>query len=123
MMFDSIPASMPHVKAGKLRILAVSSGQRMAMLPDVPTVAESGIKGFSADNVFGIMAPKGTPPAQLATLAKAVRAAVENPALRERLLQQGVQLRFTPAPEFGNLVESEFRTRGKAVEQAKVKHQ
>ena len=83
MMFDSIPASMPHVKAGKLRILAVSSGQRMAMLPDIPTVAESGIKGFSADNVFGIMAPKGTPPAQLATLAKAVRAAVENPALRD----------------------------------------
>ena len=65
----------------------------------------------------------GTPPAQLATLAKAVRAAVENPALRERLLQQGVQLRFTPAPEFGKLVESEFRTWGKAVEQAKVKLQ
>ena len=123
MMFDSIPASMPHVKAGKLRILAVSSGQRMAMLPDIPTVAESGIKGFSADNVFGIMAPKGTPPAQLATLAKAVRAAVENPALRERLQQQGVQLRFTPAAEFGKLVESEFRTWGQAVEHAKVKLQ
>jgi Uncharacterized protein conserved in bacteria len=123
MMFDSIPASMPHVKAGKLRILAVSSGQRMAMLPDIPTVAESGIKGFSADNVFGIMAPKGTPPAQLATLAKAVREAVENPALRERLQQQGVQLRFTPAAEFGKLVESEFHTWGQAVERAKVKLQ
>jgi tripartite-type tricarboxylate transporter receptor subunit TctC len=123
MMFDSIPASMPHVKAGKLRVLAVASSKRVGLMPDVPTVAESGIPGFSADNVFGILAPKGTPPAAIAVLGKAVREAVENPELRQRLQQQGVELRFTPAPEFGKLVESEFRTWGKAVEDAKVKLQ
>jgi tripartite-type tricarboxylate transporter receptor subunit TctC len=123
MMFDSIPASMPHVKAGKLRVLAVASGKRIAMLPDVPTVAESGIKGFAADNVFGLMAPKGTPPEALAVLTKAVRAAVESPDLRQRLQDQGVELRFTAAPEFGKLIDEEFGTWGKAVQQANVKLQ
>jgi tripartite-type tricarboxylate transporter receptor subunit TctC len=123
MMFDSIPASMPHVKAGKLRVLAVASSKRIALLPDVPTVAESGLRGFAADNVFGVMAPKGTPPAAMAALTQAVRAAVETPELRQRLQEQGVELRFTPAAEFAKVLDDEFRIWGKAVEQAKVKLQ
>lgn len=123
MMFDSIPASMPHVKAGKLRVLAVASSKRIAMLPDVPTVAESGIPGFAADNVFGIVVPQGTPAAAIAGLTKAVRAAVEAPELRQRLQDQGVELRYTPAAEFGKVLEQEFQTWGKAVEQAHVKLQ
>jgi tripartite-type tricarboxylate transporter receptor subunit TctC len=121
MMFDSIPASMPHVKSGRLRVLAVASSKRMAMLPDVPTVAESGLQGFAADNVFGLMAPRGTPPQAMAALAKAVRAALDSAELRQRLQDQGVELRYTPADEFAKVVEQEFRTWGKAVEQAKVK--
>ena len=121
MMFDSIPASMPHVKSGKLRVLAVASTKRMAMLPDVPTVAESGMTGFAADNVFGIMAPKGTPPQAIAVLARAVRTALDSAELRQRLQDQGVELRYTPAEEFSKVVDQEFRTWGKAVEQAKVK--
>ena len=121
MMFDSIPASMPHVKAGKLRVLAVASSKRTAALPDVPTVAESGIKGFAADNVFGIMAPKGTPPAAIASMAKAVRTALESTELRQRMLEQGVELRYTPTQEFGKLVQQEFRVWGQAVKQAKVR--
>lgn len=121
MMFDSIPASMPHVKAGKLRVLAVASSQRMPMLPDVPTVEESGLKGFRADNVFGVMAPKGTPPAALEALTRAVRAAIETPELRQRLQEQGVELRFTPPAEFAKVVDEEFKTWARAVQQAKVK--
>jgi tripartite-type tricarboxylate transporter receptor subunit TctC len=121
MMFDSIPASMPHVKAGKLRILAVASTRRMAMLPDVPTVAESGLRGFAADNVFGVMVPKGTPPAAIAALTRSLRAAVENPELKQRMQEQGVELRFAPADEFAKVVDQEFRTWGRAVEQAKVR--
>jgi tripartite-type tricarboxylate transporter receptor subunit TctC len=121
MMFDSIPASMPHVKSGRLRVLAVASSKRMAMLPDVPTVAESGLKGFAADNVFGLIAPKGTPPQALAALAKAVRSALESAELRQRLQDQGVELRYTPADEFAKVVDQEFRTWGQAVAQAKVK--
>ena len=121
MMFDSIPASMPHVKSGKLRVLAVASSKRVGLLPDVPTVAEAGVKGFEANNVFGISAPKGTPPAVIATLAKAIQAAVDSPELKQRLQDQGVELKFSPTAEFGQVIEQEFRTWGKAVEMAKVK--
>ena len=121
MMFDSIPAAMPQVKAGKLRVLAVASGKRLAMLPDIPTVDESGVKGFEANNVFGISAPRGTPPAVLATLAKSIEAALASPDLKQRMEAQGVELKFTPADAFGRVVEQEFSTWGKAVEAAKVK--
>lgn len=121
MMFDSIPASMPHVKSGKLRVLAVASGKRVAMLPNVPTVDESGVKGFEANNLFGFSAPKGTPPAVIATLSKAIQTALDAPDLRQRMQEQGVELKFTPAAEFGTMVEQEFRAWGKAVEAAKVK--
>lgn len=121
MMFDSIPASMPHVKSGRLRVLAVASGKRVSMLPDVPTVDESGLKGFEANNQFGLTAPKGTPPAIVATLAKAVQGALTSPELRQRMEEQGVELKYTPPEEFGTLLEKEFRTWGKAVEMAKIK--
>jgi tripartite-type tricarboxylate transporter receptor subunit TctC len=121
MMFDSIPASMPHVKAGKLRVLAVASSKRLAMLPNVPTVDESGLKGVAADNVFGLMVPKGTPPAAIAALAKSVQAALAAPELRQRLQDQGVELRWSSDHEFARLIEQEFRTWGKAVEQARVR--
>jgi tripartite-type tricarboxylate transporter receptor subunit TctC len=121
MMFDSIPASMPLVKSGKLRVLAVASSKRISLLPDVPTVAEAGVKGFEANNVFGMSAPKGTPPAVIAALAKAIQTAVESPELKQRMQEQGVELKFSAAPEFGAVVEQEFRTWGKAVEMAKVK--
>jgi tripartite-type tricarboxylate transporter receptor subunit TctC len=121
MMFDSIPASMPHVKAGKLRVLAVASNHRVAMLPDVPTVAESGLQGFGADNVYGLMVPRGTPPQAIAALNRAVRAALEAPDVRQRLQEQGVELRYTPAEDFTKVVDHEFQTWTKVVEQAKVK--
>ena len=120
MMFDSIPASMPHVKAGKLRVLAVAASRRLAMLPDVPTIAEAGVN-FSADNHFAIMVPKGTPPQAIAALTRAVRAAVESSELKQRLQEQGVELRYTPAEEYTKVIDEEFRTWGKVVHQAKVR--
>jgi tripartite-type tricarboxylate transporter receptor subunit TctC len=120
MMFDSIPASMPHVKAGKLRVLAVASSKRLALLPDVPTIAEAGVD-FSADNHFAVMVPKGTPPQAIATLGRAIRAAVESTELKQRLLEQGVELRYTPGEEYGKVIDEEFRTWGRVVQQAKVR--
>ena len=120
MMFDSIPASMPHVKAGKLRVLAVASSKRLAMLPEVPTIAEAGVN-FSADNHFALMVPRGTPPQAVAALHRAVRAAVESPDLRQRLQDQGVELRYTPGEEFSKVIDEEFRTWGTVVQQAKVR--
>lgn len=121
MMFDSIPASMPHVKSGKLRVLAVASGKRVSMLPNVPTVDESGVKGFEANNLFGFVAPQGTPPAVVAALSKAIERVLASPELKQRLESQGVELKYTAPGEFGRMIEQEFRTWGKVVESAKVK--
>ena len=121
MMFDSIPASMPHVKSGKLKVLAVASSKRIGLLPNVPTVDESGLAGFEANNVFGITAPQGTPPAVLATLTKAIQIALSSPELIQRMQSQGVDLKFKSANEFSTTIAHEFGTWGKAVETARVK--
>jgi tripartite-type tricarboxylate transporter receptor subunit TctC len=121
MMFDSIPASMPHVKAGKLKVLAVASGKRVSSLPDVPTVQEAGVPGFEANNLFGFVVPKGTPAPAIKALSAAIQSAVAAPGMREAMEAQGVELKFTPAQEFGKMMEQEFSTWGKVVETAKVK--
>ena len=121
MMFDSIPASMPHVKAGKLRVLAVASGKRVSSLPDVPTVQEAGVPGFEANNLFGFVVPKGTPAPAIKALSAAIQSAVTAPGMREAMEAQGVELKFTPAAEFGRMMDQEFSVWGKVVEAAKVK--
>jgi tripartite-type tricarboxylate transporter receptor subunit TctC len=121
MMFDSIPASLPHIKSGKLRVLAVASGKRVESLPNVPTVDESGVKGFEANNLYGFSVPKGTPPAVIATLSRAIETVLAAPDLKQRLEIQGVELKFTPADEFARMTEQEFQSWGKVVESAKVR--
>jgi tripartite-type tricarboxylate transporter receptor subunit TctC len=123
MMFDSVPGSMPHVKSGKLKVLAVASGKRVGSLPDVPTVQEAGVPGFEANNLFGFVVPKGTPPAAIAVLSKAIESALSSPSLHQTMEAQGVELKFTPADEFGKMVDQEFKSWGRVVENAKVKLQ
>jgi tripartite-type tricarboxylate transporter receptor subunit TctC len=121
MMFDSIPASMPQVKSGRLKVLAVASGKRVSSLPDVPTVQEAGVPGFEANNLFGFLVPKGTPAAAIKALSGAIETALAAPGLRQTMEAQGVELKFTPAGEFGKMVGQEFTTWGRVVETAKVK--
>lgn len=121
MMFDSIPGSMPHVKSGRLKVLAVASGKRVSSLPDVPTVQEAGVPGFEANNLFGFHVPKGTPPAAIKVLAGAIETALAAPELRQSMEAQGVELKYTQADEFGKMVAQEFSTWGQVVETAKVK--
>ena len=121
MMFDSIPSAMPHVKSGRLRVLAVASGKRVGSLPDVPTVQEAGVTGFEANNLFGFMVPKGTPGPAVKVLSDAIESAIGAPGLRQSMEAQGVELKFTPADEFGKMVAQEFSTWGQVVTSAKVK--
>lgn len=88
-MFFANAASLPLVREGKLRALAVSSRERLPAAPELPTVAESGFPGFEAVAWFALFAPRGTPPAIVAQLEAAARQAVAGPALRERLLALG----------------------------------
>ena len=93
-MFDNAPSSLPHVQSGKLRAIAVTSAQRLPMLPEVPTLAESGFPGLDVQSWFGLAAPAGTPAPVIAQLNKALNQALDTPEVKKRLQD----LAATPAP-------------------------
>jgi len=90
-MFDNLPSSLPQIKAGKLRAIAVTSLKRSPALPDVPTISESGLPGFEASSWFGLLAPAGTPAAVVARLNAEVNKWLQSAEGREQLLAQGAQ--------------------------------
>lgn len=93
-MFDNAPSALPHIKAGKLRALAVTSAQRSPFLPDVPTIAESGYPGFDVQSWFALVAPAGTPKPIIAQLNAALNKALNAPEVRQRMQE----LAATPEP-------------------------
>ncbi|RZL98439.1 MAG: tripartite tricarboxylate transporter substrate binding protein [Variovorax sp.] len=93
-MFDNTPSALPHVQAGRLRAIAITSATRSPLLPDVPTVAESGYPGFEVQSWFALAAPAGTPRPVIEKLNAELDKALANPALRKRL----VDLAATPEP-------------------------
>jgi len=110
LMFDNLPSSMPQIKAGKLKALAVTSAERSAALPELPTIAEAGpLKGFEASSWFGLLAPAGTPAEIVNRVQQETAKALATPALKERLLSQGaIPSGNTPA-EFAKLIAAETR--------------
>jgi tripartite-type tricarboxylate transporter receptor subunit TctC len=91
-MFDNLPSSMQLIRSGKLKALAVTSSQRSAALPDVPTVEQAGgpaLKGFEASSWFGLLAPAGTPPEIVNRLQQEAAKSLQTPAIKEKLLAQG----------------------------------
>lgn len=93
-MFDNAPSAMPHVKAGKLRAIAITSRERSTLLPDVPTVAESGYPGFEVQSWFGLAAPAGTPKEVVSKLNAALNKALAAPDLQQRF----ADMLATPTP-------------------------
>ena len=106
-MFDNLPSSLPHVQAGKLRPIGVTSPQRLDSLPDTPTLAESGYKGFEAVTWFGILAPAGTPAPIVARLNKAINAALQQPDVADKLRSEGGDVLGGTAEQFGTLLKAE----------------
>ncbi|MYN11864.1 tripartite tricarboxylate transporter substrate binding protein [Pusillimonas sp. TS35] len=121
MMFDSVTGSMPLVKGGKLKYLAVASGQRVSLLPDVPTLKESGIANVVADNQFGLFAPKGTPPDIIATLSAALEQSLKNPKLITAMAAQGAELRYGPPDALAKVVNNEHAFWGNVVKEANIR--
>ena len=109
LMFDNLPSALPHVKAGKLVALAVTSSARSAALPAVPTVAEAGVKGFEATSWFGLLAPAGTPADIVQRIQQESAKALASPALKERLLSQGAIPGGMPPAEFGRFIATETK--------------
>ncbi len=90
MAIDSLPAHLPHIKSGKVRVLAVASATRAATLPDVPTMAEAGLPGYESATNYTLFAPAGTPKDILALLNKETNAVLQMPDVREKLQAQGI---------------------------------
>ena len=117
----SIASGMPHIQGGKLRGLAVTSAQRSAALPDVPTVAELGFKDFEATGWLGILVPNGTPPAVIARLNTELAKTMQNPEVRKQLLAQGVEARTSSPSEFAAFLKSEASKWGAIADKAGIK--
>lgn len=106
---DQIPSSLPHLQADALRALAVTSTERAADLPDVPTLQEEGVDDFEVVTASGILAPAGVDPEHLKTLSTALNAALNVPAVRERLSSLGTEVRPTTPSEFETFLLGEVK--------------
>lgn len=118
---DAVASLVPHIAAGKLRALAVTSGTRSAILPTVPTVAESVLPGFEGAAWYGILAPKGTPQPVVDRLQMEFKAALADPQVQERLKALGAVPQGSSPAEFGAYVASEAERWGGVIRKLGLK--
>ncbi|HJQ64401.1 MAG TPA: tripartite tricarboxylate transporter substrate binding protein [Burkholderiales bacterium] len=107
-LFGALPPLLPHVKANRIRALAISSAKRSESVPDVPTVAESGYPGFNVTLWLGFFAPRGTPPAVIKRLESALVAVASSAETKEQMLKQGLEAHSAGSAELGKLLKSEI---------------
>ncbi len=119
--FATMPAAMPHVKSGKLVPIAVTSASRSQALPELPTVAESGVRGYEASTWYGLLAPARAPDAAVARLHEGVVRILGEHALRERLAEQGFEPVGDSPQEFAAYIKSEIAKWGKVVRDAGIR--
>lgn len=116
-----LPALAPHIKAGKLRAIAVGTQQRIPALPDVPTVAEMGHKGFETSQWYGILAPAGTPPEVLKKLQEEAQKALRSAPVSERFTADNAISGGGPAAEFAAFIAQEQKTWSDIVRRARIR--
>ena len=121
-LFDSIPSGMPHVKSGRLRALAVTGDKRSAIAPDLPTVAEAGLPGFSSITWFGLYAPRGLDPALVTRIHDAFVAAAHSPQAVESLAKLGVEPAAASSPkQFAAMVQADSDKWGRVIRERNIK--
>lgn len=118
--FDNLPASLPHIQAGKLRALAVAGAQRSPALPDVPTLAEAGLPEAVVEPWFGVYGPAGLPAAVAQRLNKALADALADPPVKDKLLAAGFTPRSASVAEFDALTKREYERLGKVAHSAQM---
>jgi tripartite-type tricarboxylate transporter receptor subunit TctC len=119
--FDNAPNVLPHVKAGKLRALGVSTATRSPLAPELPTLAESGVPGFDVEVWFGIVAPAGTPKDVVAQLNAEINRALALPEVKRRFAEQGVRTIGGTPEQFGAYLRSQMTRWAKVVKDAGVR--
>jgi tripartite-type tricarboxylate transporter receptor subunit TctC len=118
--FATMPAAMPFIKSGKLKTLAVTSEKRSVVLPNLPTIAESGMPGYSASTWYGIYAPKGTPTDIVHKIHEATVEVLKIPELREQLIQRGFEPIGNSPDQFASFISSEITKWAKVVKIAGI---
>lgn len=121
MTFETSVTLVPHVKSGKLRALAVASTKRIAILPDVPTLAEAGFPGILAENWYGLYAPAGTPKETVARLYAELDRAIHSPDVREKLAQQGAEIRENTPEQTAVFLKAETAKWAKVIKDSGAK--
>jgi tripartite-type tricarboxylate transporter receptor subunit TctC len=120
-MFDGVVTSLPHIKAGKLRPIAVASLTRSKLLPDVPTIAESGYPGFEAVGLAGLLAPAGTPPVIVQKLQTEIAAIVRSPDFDAKMVSMGLEVVGNTPAQFTEYIRQETAKFGPLVKAANIK--
>jgi len=118
---DTIATSSQHIKGGRIKPLAIASLKRSPLMPDVPTVAESGAPGYQGILWMGILAPAGTDPAVISSLHKAIATLARAPAFQQQLKADGVDLVASDPATFGKLIQTELKQWAEVVQKSHIK--
>jgi tripartite-type tricarboxylate transporter receptor subunit TctC len=117
-MFDNMPSAISHVRAGKLRPIAVTTAKRSPELPDVPTIAEAGVPGYEATSWFGLFAPAKTPAPIVAQLNKAIVKVLNQPDVKQKIADQGGDIVSETPEQFAAFIKAETAKWGKVVKES-----
>jgi len=121
-LLDTVAVTQPHIRSGKVRLLATSYSERLPAFPDTPTIAEQlKIKDFRLSAWLGFFVPKGTPPERIARLSAAIVKVVQLPVVREKYDSLGALPRTMPTPQFRDFVKAEYERWGATIRQANLK--
>jgi tripartite-type tricarboxylate transporter receptor subunit TctC len=121
MMFDNIPSAISHIRSGKLRAIATTGAKRAASLPELPTMDESGVKGYLSGAWFGLVVPVGTPPAIIARLNAEGQKAVESPAFVKRMNDLGYEIVGGTPEQMAAMIKDEYERWGPIVKASGAK--
>jgi len=121
MMFSDMIAALPHIKAGKLRPIAVGSAKRVSFTPDVKTVAEQGFPGFDAAAWGGVLAPAGTPKEIVAALSAELRAALADPVVQQKMLGAGTVASYMPPDQLASRMRNDYAKWGKVIKDNNIR--
>jgi tripartite-type tricarboxylate transporter receptor subunit TctC len=120
LMFDVIGAALPHARAGTLKALAVTSAKRSALVPDLPTVAESGVPGYDASTWYGVLAPRGTPRSVVNLLSDQIVVTLNTTEFRERLAGLGFEPQISTPEQFADFLRADIAKWARAIKDAGV---
>ena len=121
MYFASMPSALPHMKGGRLSGLAVSGAKRASAAPELPTVAEAGVRDFEVDGWYGVMAPAGTDAARINRIATVIHEALTEPELREQYRKEGIDVSYSSPEQFSNYIRREIGKWSKVIRASAIK--